>query len=460
MLNKDFLINEETYITTADIYNTSKELKGLIESRNLILLISDNSIEAIAYYLSILLSDNVSLIISSNTKDDWISDYLLRYKPDYLCIHKDTLKNYSHDFRAVIHNWGNYVLMNTKNGNTLLLHKELALLLPTSGSTGSPRLVRISKQNLINNTESIIKSLKITKNDRAIMTLPMSYTYGLSVINTHFYTGASIFVSSKSIIQAEFWKLFKDFSCTGFSGVPYTYEMLYRFGFLKRDVGSLKTMTQAGGKLKDDLIYKFAQFSKDNSIQFFIMYGQTEATARMTCLPYEYLWKGEKMKSVGPPVNGGEIKIRDMYTNVYKQPFEEGEIIYTGNNVSMGYAESREDLSRGDDFNKKLYTGDIGYLDEDGFLYVTGRIKRFIKLYGNRYNLDEMEKKLRCYLKDGADITITEVNNKILVLSEDNRLEYIKQTLSNEYHINKNDITVNKVIKIPRLDNGKRKTIL
>ncbi len=171
-----------------------------------------------------------------------------------------------------------------------------------------------------------------------------------------------------------------------FAGVPYTFAMLKRINFDKIELPTLRTMTQAGGKLSEEYIRHFLSYATKNRVKFFVMYGQTEATARISYVPAEKL--SQKIGSIGIPIPGGEVKIINDGIEVTR-PNEIGEIVYKGNNVMMGYAENRKDLSKGDELNGVLFTGDLGYKDEDEFLYVTGRLKRFIKIFGLRVNLDE-----------------------------------------------------------------------
>lgn len=270
------------------------------------------------------------------------------------------------------------------------LHPELALLLSTSGSTGSPKFVRLSLANLTSNAASIIAALRITKEDRAIATLPFHYSYGLSVLNTHLVAGGSIVLPSTTMLEPAFWSMMERHGCTSFAGVPYTYEMLARVGFEKRIPLALRTMTQAGGKLRTELVERYHRHMSSLQGQFFVMYGQTEATARIACLPSTML--PAKLGAAGRAVPGGVITI-----DMQGQPegARSGEIVYSGPNVMMGYASSREDLALGDELQGTLRTGDLGYLDEDGILYITGRSRRIAKVFGLRVNLDEVEALLR-----------------------------------------------------------------
>ena len=259
---------------------------------------------------------------------------------------------------------------------------ELGLLLSTSGSMGDRKLVRLSYENLQANCDSIVEYLGITADERPITTLPMEYTYGLSVIHTHLAVGATIILTNRSLFQKEFWEMAEKYEVTSMAGVPYTYEMFERLRLTEQNLPHLKTLTQAGGHLHEDLQRKYALWAAETGRRFFVMYGQTEATARMSYIPPEKCL--EKIGSIGIPVPGGSMHIA-----------EDGELVYLGANVSLGYATKREDLALGDENGGRLKTGDMARMDEEGYFYITGRKKRFVKVQGRRISLDKVEEDLQ-----------------------------------------------------------------
>ena len=259
-------------------------------------------------------------------------------------------------------------------------HPNLALLLTTSGSTGSPKLVRLSADAVHANAESIAQSLGITGGDVAPTTLPLFYTYGLSVLNSHLLRGATVVLERGGMLQRPFWAAVETYGATSLAGVPYQYEMLRRLRFDPATYPTLRTLTQAGGRLRTPLIEDFAGRMAAVGGRLFVMYGQTEATARMTVLPPDRL--ADKLGSAGLPIPRGALSIMD------------GEVVYHGPNTMMGYAESAPDLTRGDDLGGTLRTGDLGHLDDEGFLFLTGRLKRIGKVFGVRVNLDDVERAL------------------------------------------------------------------
>ena len=221
----------------------------------------------------------------------------------------------------------------------------------------------------------------------------MNYTYGLSIINSHLLVGASILVTNKGLMQKEFWNFFKKAGATSFGGVPYTYEMLDKLRFYRMDLPTLRYMTQAGGKLTVELHKKFAEYARDNGKKFIVMYGQCEATARMGYLPADKAL--DKIGSMGIAIPGGRLFITDVDGNEIEDADVTGELVYEGPNVTMGYAECGEDLAKGDERNGILHTGDMAKRDKDGYYYLVGRKKRFLKIYGNRVNLDEIDRLIK-----------------------------------------------------------------
>ncbi|GAA1761523.1 AMP-binding protein [Luedemannella helvata] len=260
-------------------------------------------------------------------------------------------------------------------------HPDLALLLATSGSTGNPRLVRLSRTAVLANAHAIAAALGIRGGDVAATSLPLHYTYGLSVLHSHLVNGATVVVTDATVMQREFWRDAARFGVTSLAAVPYQYEMLRRLHFNPEDHPRLRTLTQAGGRLRNELVADFHGRMAAVGGRLFVMYGQTEATARMTVLPSGAL--PDKLGSVGLAVPGGSVSIAG-----------DGEILFHGPNVMMGYADTARDLARGDDLGGWLATGDLGHLDGDGFLYVDGRKRRIAKIFGVRVNLDDVERML------------------------------------------------------------------
>lgn len=350
----------------------------------------------------------------------------------------------------VIYEYGSYSLLET-GFDSQEMNPELLLCLTTSGSTGSPKLVRLSERNLESNAESIAEYLRITTEERPVTTLPMYYSYGMSVINSHLIKGATVLLTDKTVMHREFWSFMKEQRATSIAGVPYTYEMLKRLRFFRMDLPELKTMIQAGGKLNAAYVKEFVEFAEQSSKEFVVMYGQTEAAPRMSYLPFDKAV--EKSASIGIAIPRGELSLVDADGNRIIEPEVDGELLYKGENVCLGYAEVRVDLMKGDENHGVLHTGDIAKFDADGFFYITGRMKRFVKVWGNRTNLDATEQLVKAITPNcacaGVDDLIT------VFVTEDDLEEQIKNLLVEKTGFNPRAFQVKKIDAIPVKTSGK-----
>jgi acyl-coenzyme A synthetase/AMP-(fatty) acid ligase len=258
-------------------------------------------------------------------------------------------------------------------------------------------------------------------------------------------------MTDKPVVQKEFWTFAKTQGATSIAGVPYTYEILKRLHFFRMNLPKLKTMTQAGGKLHANLAKEYIEEARNTDKHFIVMYGQTEATARMSYLPPERA--SEKYASIGVPIPGGKFILTDDNGYEITEVNSDGELVYFGPNVSMGYAECREDLAKGDENNGILYTGDIARRDSDGFYYITGRMKRFVKIFGNRVNLDTLEQLLKAVTFSCACIGTDE---KITVfVTEKGKEEEIKAFLIRKTGLYVRAFDVRIINDIPKNSSGK-----
>ncbi|MDB4975297.1 MAG: AMP-dependent synthetase and ligase, partial [Myxococcaceae bacterium] len=333
------------------------------------------------------------------------------------------------------------------------LHPELAVLLSTSGTTGSPKLVRLSYENVRANARSIATYLELGPSERAISSLPFHYSYGLSVLNSHLYAGASMVVSDASVMRPELWQAMREHACTSFAGVPYAYQIMRRIGFEKQELPALRTLTQAGGKLPAALVAHYAALMKARSGRFIPMYGQTEATARMSYLPPERL--PEHAGSIGIAIPEGSLHVVDLQDGrELSEPLATGQLVYRGPNVMLGYASSRADLALGDMQGGQLATGDLGHRDADGLFYVTGRLKRFAKVYGLRINLDEVEDRMR---QHGPAAVVSDDERLTLYceFGDDARYETLRTELATLYQLNVNTFRFRRIEALPLLASGK-----
>lgn len=449
-LNKIAIIDEnDVAISYNDLFHHSNSLISHLAEKSLIFTLCENSIGSLLGYFTFLNNRHVQLMLDASQDSIQVQKLISFYNPNYLWLPNNSLEHFC--YSTIIFSKWNYSLIRL-NLSKVILHEDLSLLLTTSGSTGSPKLVRLSFSNILSNAKSIAQYLKISDLERPITSLPMNYSYGLSVINSHLINGATILLTKYSVVQKEFWEFAKKQKATSIAGVPYTYQMLKMIRFSNMDLPYLNTLTQAGGKLSSNLVNEYFDYAKKNNKEFFVMYGQTEATARMSYLPFNM--SQEKYESIGIPIPGGKfslINIKDK-TEIHQSNIQ-GELIYQGPNVSLGYANNITDLAKGDENFGKLYTGDLAYKDENGYYFITGRINRFIKIYGNRINLDEIEqiilsKNIECAC-DGVDDKMT------IYTTNKDKVEEILNLLTSILKLNFRAFEIRTISEIPKNSSGK-----
>ena len=332
--------------------------------RRLVLIETRNELTTLLTYLGALAAGHVVMPLPSGGDHDAV---IRTYAPDVIV-------------RAGV--------VERRPASARRMHPELAMLMSTSGSTGSPKLVRLSRANLCANAESIAQYLDIGRTDRAATTLPMSYCYGLSINHSHLLRGAGIILTDRSVVEDEFWDAFRRHRGTTFAGVPHTFDLLDRIGFDGSSVPDLRYVTQAGGRMAPAQVRRFAALGSQHGWDLFVMYGATEATARMAYLPTELAF--DNPTCIGVPIPGGEFHI---------EPTTDGgdgvgELVYHGPNVMMGYATAPADLALGHCV-EELRTGDIARKHPNGLYEVLTRSDRYVKMYGLRIDLQHIEESLR-----------------------------------------------------------------
>lgn len=434
--------------TYSELDSLSAEIasKGL-QTSTLAILECENQISNVLAYLAFIRQEIVPILLPSKLPELLFNNYLDRYKPRYVFTNRKWLDD-KYVSRELTRSFKIFERVKAIDNN---LHPNLAILIPTSGSTGSPKLVRISDKNLISNSRMIQSSLPITESDVVITTLPFSYSYGLSILNTHLLSGATVVLSDYSVMQRSFWNLISETDVTTFGGVPFTFQQLLEVGF-DRLGPSIKYLTQAGGKLPAPVLDEVYETCNSLGIQFFVMYGQTEATARMSVLnPHEAV---RKKGSVGRAIPPGKFSLEvenDLQLNCHHKG--SGELIYRGDNVAMGYAETPEDLAKGDEWQGILKTGDLAVIDSEGFAYITGRKSRFAKIRGYRVSLDDLESLL---YENGIETAMIELDSRILVATTEANLQItLKQILQNITMLRITDFSILEVETFPRNSSGK-----
>ncbi len=421
-----------------------------LSGRPLIFLYSDNSADSLIAYLACLFL-KIPVCLLESTTSGFSGALLQSYGNPCLVfpLGMEPPKNY---FSMEQIPGISYCLAKPRAGEefSAKIHPDLVLLLQTSGSTGNPKLVRLSWKNAYENARSIIKYLKITPQHRSIQSLPMSYSYGLSLIHSHLIAGATVVLSSHSFMRPEFWQDFDQHACTSFAGVPFMYETLEKLRFRPADHPTLKIMTQAGGGLRVDVAKSFMQKTKECEAFFYVMYGQTEAAARIAYVPPEKL--EEKLGSIGIAIPGGKIELAEV-------PGSHGsyELIYFGPNVMMGYAENLASLALGDELQGRLATGDLARVDDEGYYYVEGRLKRFAKIFGLRIHLEDLERRLE--EKFSLRAAAVDGGHKIQIFVEsDNEIEIekIQSYLASWLQLTPKALFVRQVAALPMSSSGKK----
>ena len=398
----------------------------------------ENNIDGIFIYYYLIKNNYVVALLDRNIESKLKNDLIKKYLPNYI-ITKKILKTEKYYKLQKLSK--NYNIYNQVPIFQHKLHKELCLLMSTSVATGSPKLVKLSNTNLISNTKSIIKSLNIKSNDRTITTLEPFYTFGLSIINTHILKKSKIIINSKNFFEKEFWKKFTKYKINTFGTVAFMCEILRRLKFENFKLKNLKYITHAGGGINKDLYNYMIATSLKNKFKFISMYGQTEATSRIACMDWKFA--KEKVGSSGKNIPGGSFFIKNK---------NNGEIYYEGKNIMMGYSYTYKDLK----YKKKikvLKTGDNGWIDKDGFLYILGRKDRYIKFFGNRINLEEIDN----FLKDKKINSFTTLKKNHLTIYYTNNLSNrkIEKIVCKLLHANNRFIKAKKIVKFPLSASGK-----
>jgi acyl-CoA synthetase (AMP-forming)/AMP-acid ligase II len=403
---------DRTAVSTNEETLSYRELARRVEDvarsfgphRRLVALEAENTLPSLVAYLAALQSGNPLLILPAGGGSAGEA-LVAAYDPDVVVRASD----------------GEAVLDVRREQSHHDLHPELALLLSTSGSTGSPKLVRLSADSIQANAAAIAQYLQLRPSDTAATTLPLSYCYGMSVVNSHLLAGASLALTDLSVVDPCFWELVRTENVTSFAAVPYTFDLLDRVGFADMDIPSLRYITQAGGRLAPDRVRSYAELGRRQGWDLFVMYGQTEATARMAYLPPDQAT--ENPHAIGVPVPGGSFRLEPV------PGLDASELVYTGPNVMLGYAEQPEDLGLGRVITE-LHTGDLARRGPDGLYEIVGRRSRFVKIVGLRVDLGQVERIL-------ADLGLTAAaagsdHTVVAAIEGDHDLSLVAKTLAQD----------------------------
>jgi len=439
LLGRDLgAFGDRTALVTADEEISYEDLAARVEraaralgaTRRLVLVAGGNSVDAVVGYLGALAAGHAVLLVPDD--DVVIESLTAAYDPDVVCRAAD----------------GAWRRTERRPGSVHELHPDLALLLSTSGSTGSPKLVRLSYENLRTNAESIAMYLGIRGGDRAATTLPLHYCYGLSVLHSHLVRGAGIILTGLSVADARFWELFGRARGTCIAGVPYTFTLLDRVGFDTMELPHLRYVTQAGGRMPPDRVRHYAELGRRRGFDLFVMYGQTEATARMAYLPPDQALSSPA--AIGVPVPGGALRLAPIDGTPDRDTV--GELVYSGPNVMLGYAARPADLALGRTVHE-LFTGDLARRTDDGLFEILGRRSRFAKVFGIRIDLERVEAGLEA---DGVRACCVSVDDELTVVIEQaGRRENVQRLVAASCGLPARSVRVLVVPELPRLASGK-----
>ncbi|MEU9087547.1 AMP-binding protein [Streptomyces sp. NPDC048357] len=431
---------DRTAVITADGPVSYAELAERVDAaarrlgreRRLVLLVGSNTIDALVVHLAALAAGHPVLLVPGDHPEA-VQSLIDAYDPDVVARPEG----------------GDMLLDERRQVSAHKLHPDLALLLSTSGSTGSPKLVRLSHENLQTNAEAIAQYLDIRDTDRAATTLPLHYCYGLSVVHSHLLRGAGLILTDLSVADTCFWELFKAGRGTALAGVPYTFDLLDRVGFAAMELPHLRYVTQAGGRLAPDRVRRYAALGRAAGWKLFVMYGQTEATARMAYLP-PHLAEAHP-EAAGIPIPGGSFRLQPLPDSPDENT---GELVYSGPNVMLGYAHTADDLALGRTVHE-LHTGDIARGAPDGLYEIIGRSSRFAKILGLRIDPGQVEAMLA---RHGVSALCTGDDEALRVVamgSHDPDARRIAKLVARDCGLPARAVHVRVATTLPRLPTGK-----
>jgi acyl-CoA synthetase (AMP-forming)/AMP-acid ligase II len=449
----------DVWLTRGEVRNASLALAEDIASgkKRLVFLFCGNACETLVGLLAATAAGHAVALIDPSLAEDKFCALIDAYQPDLVLSTPDigeTLRDRvgasggwrSHESRVGVVDW------TARDAGTpsVDINPALQVLLSTSGTTGSQKYVRLSRNAMVANAAQIAKALAIDERSVGIAHLPLHYSYGLSVVTSHLAAGGRVYLVNDSITSPSFWSKIAGAGGSHFPGVPFHYAALARLGAsLVPD--SVKVFTQAGGALDPRIQAKIHDWATQRDGRFFVMYGQTEASPRMTTLQHADF--SRKAGSVGVALAGGRLLVVDD-EGAPLPPEGVGMVVYEGPNVMLGYAIMRSDLGKSDEMKGRLETGDLGRLDAEGFLYLAGRTKRFAKIAGYRLGLDEIEQELFAV----CSVACLDLGEKIAVVHEQESETALKarvRELAANYKVPSSSFSLRKTAQIPRGASGK-----
>lgn len=440
--------DSNSQLTYGELTSQITAVKSVLSRRELVFCLCDNKVGSLVGFLSLYDNKDVCLLLSSHIERGLLDTLYTTYRPSYMWMPAGMTLEFEYE---VVYSSMGFSLCKTGNAAPAM-HTKLSMLMTTSGTTGSPKLVRHKYGNIESNAKNVATVFNWSTEDRGIVDLPMQYTMGLNVITSHLYAGATVMLVAASLMSSLYWKFIKEMKGTNFTGVPYSYEILSKLRFQSMDLPYLHTLAEGGGKLPDAQFESFAKYADEKDKRFFATFGTTETSARLAYLPPKDATT--HIGSIGTAIPEGKLSLVDENGIEITSPNVEGELCYEGPNVTMGYGTNIKDLQKDDEFCGTYFTGDIAQMDTDGYFYIVGRKKRFLKLFGLRVSLDQSEK----IIKDAFNIECACVgDDKVMriYINDDELSCKVKCLMSEKTGLMAKCFDVIVVDMIPRLENGK-----
>ncbi len=431
---------DKSTVSVGDIRDAARRLKPY--ERGLAFLFAERNLQGVTHLLALLEGGVPVVLLDPDTSRESFDDLVRIYEPDVVL--------------GGAAGWQENITTASSELNLPATHPGLSVLLTTSGTTGSPKLVRLSSDSIRANARQIAEALGLGASDRGVTSMPIHYSFGLSVVTSHAISGGVVVVSDASVVEERFWAELTQHHVTVLGGVPTTYAMLRRLGFDQKPLPRLRSLLQAGGRLDPESVTWFSQEMARRGGSLFVMYGQTEASPRMTTLPGDRTL--EKLGSVGPALAGARLSIVNSQ-GAEVAPGEVGHVRFEGPNVMWGYAQTRQDLALGDTCGGRLDTGDLGYLDPDGYLYLVGRTARLCKLAGARVSLDETEALVGRLAPAGSSVAVWSPHDDLIVAvvtgAEDDEAGLLRKQVSRQLRVPPAMVRIDTVESLPVKTNGK-----
>lgn len=435
-------------LTYGELVNLRGELSSVLPERELVFCLCENKVGALAGFLSLYDCKDVCLLLSAHIDKALLKVLDDTYGPSFYWMPQSMVEESGYE---KVFDYKEFVLCKTGK-KAPAMHPNLSMLMTTSGTTGSPKLVRHQYGNIESNAKNVAKVFGWTQEERGIIDLPMQYTMGLNVINSHLYAGATVLLIEANLMSPQYWNFIKEQKGSNFTGVPFSYEILNRLRFQRMDLPNLTTLAEGGGKLSDTLFTAFANYAVEKGKRFFATFGTTETSARLAFLPPEQATS--HIGSIGHAIPEGKLILVDENGHEITEADVEGELRYEGPNVTMGYGTCVADLTKGDEFCGVYETGDLAKKDADGFFYIVGRKKRFLKLFGLRVSLDQSEKIISEHF--GIECACTGDDQQMQIfITKDNIQEEVRQLIAEKTGLMAKSFVVKVILSIPRFESGK-----